>query len=95
MKTRELIDKSYGKIAVSVTSIFINDNQRKGSEMGTTNEQVSWALLVNYFVTVLAQIFIFVSTDILKVSSSGGYHLAKITKHLKKNTMEKLKEFVS
>ena len=33
--------------------------------------------------------------DILKVSSSGGYTLAKITNTLKKNTMEKLKEFVS
>lgn len=33
--------------------------------------------------------------DILKESSSGGYALAKITNTLKKNTMEKLKEFLS
>lgn len=38
---------------------------------------------------------ILILADILKVSSSGGYNLAKITNTLKKNAMEKLKEFVS
>ena len=33
--------------------------------------------------------------DIVKVSSSGGYTLAKVLQTLKKNTIEKLKEFVS
>lgn len=37
----------------------------------------------------------FVFIDILTVSSNSGYNLAKIIKNLKKNIMEKLKEFVS
>jgi len=38
---------------------------------------------------------LFFGVDIVKVSATGAYALAKITRTLKKNTMEKLKEFVS
>ena len=46
-----------------------------------------WSAHIDVIILILA--------DFLKVSSSGGHTLAKITNTLKKNTMEKLKEFVS
>ena len=63
---------------------------------------VAICLFVYLFICLFVYLFIclfvflfFISVDILKVSSNGGYALAKITNTLKKNTLEKLKEFVS